>query len=41
MTLLVLFIITLPEDAVFKTEQDIDFELILKDLEYPRFPDFP
>jgi hypothetical protein len=35
-TLLFLFIITMPEDLVFKTEQDIDFELILKDLEYLR-----
>jgi hypothetical protein len=32
--LIFLFIITLPEDVAFKTEQDIDFELILRDLEY-------
>jgi hypothetical protein len=33
-TLFLLIIITLPEDLIFKTEQDIDFELILRDLEY-------
>ena len=31
--LLFLLIITLPEDMIFKTDQEIDFELILEDLE--------
>ena len=31
--LLFLFIITITDDMIFKTEQDIDFELIVKDLE--------
>jgi hypothetical protein len=34
MILLFILFVTPPEDVVFKTEQDIDFELILKDLEY-------
>jgi len=33
MTLILLLIVALPEDLIFKTEQDIDFELILRDLE--------
>ena len=32
--LLFFLIVALPEDVIFKTEQDIDFELILKDLEF-------
>ncbi len=33
MTLLLLLVIALPEDLIFRTEQDIDLELILTDLE--------
>lgn len=36
MMFLVLFVFTITEDILFKTEQDIDFEIILKDLEYLR-----
>ena len=36
MILLCLFIITITDDIIFKTEQNIDFELILRDLEYLR-----
>ncbi|MGD8978486.1 MAG: helix-hairpin-helix domain-containing protein [candidate division WOR-3 bacterium] len=36
MILILLLFIALPEDLVFKTEQDIDLELILRDLEYLR-----
>jgi competence ComEA-like helix-hairpin-helix protein len=34
--LIFLFLLTVSEDVIFKTEQDIDFELILRDLEYLR-----
>lgn len=36
MTLFLLFMITITEDKIFKTEQDIDFEIILRDLEFLR-----
>jgi hypothetical protein len=34
MILLLLLLASLPEDVLFETEQEIDFELILRDLEY-------
>jgi len=34
MTLFFVLFFVLPEDVIFKTEQDLDFELILRDLEY-------
>lgn len=36
MTFLLLFFLTITEDVLFKTEQNIDFEIVLRDLEYLR-----